>query len=199
MDSANHTYQFIAGNLALDFVNTVAYRANPAKRADRLQRAEDVSRWASQARLPELAAMKSGPRVGASGLGRIRTVREHLFEIFGAVAGGDPIPPEALVRVGDAFNECCAKRRLSVDQDVVRWTWRANARSADYLLHPILSAAIELLTSDSLGSVRLCEDATCGWLFLDRSNARKRRWCSMADCGNRNKVRNYYKREAGLS
>jgi predicted RNA-binding Zn ribbon-like protein len=196
MDSEHYSFQFVAGSLALDFVNTVAYRADPVKKNDRLQGAEDVLRWASQAQLPDLAAIKSGPKVGAAALRHIREVREQLFAVFHAIASGDPIPADTLGRVGNAFHECSAKRRLSSDEAEVRWTWRASARSADYLLYPVLASATDLLTSASHGLVRQCEDAGCGWLFLDRSNARKRRWCSMADCGNRNKVRNYYRRES---
>ena len=64
MDSGNYRYQFVAGNLALDFVNTVAYRADPGKKKDHLQRTEDVHQWASQAKLPDRAAINSGPRWG---------------------------------------------------------------------------------------------------------------------------------------
>ena len=198
MDSEIYRFQFIAGHLALDFINTVAFRADPGRKADHLQRAEDVHRWASQAHLPDRAAINSGPRVGTAALRHIRAVREELFVVFRAIASGDPIPADTLGRVGNALHECCAKRRLSTDRAGVRWAWRASARCTDYLLYPVLTTAADLLTSPSRGLVRQCEDADCGWLFLDRSNARKRRWCSMADCGNRNKVRNYYRREAGL-
>jgi predicted RNA-binding Zn ribbon-like protein len=198
MESGTYTFQFVAGHLALDFVNTVAFRADPARKEDRLQRGEDVRRWAAQAQLPDVTALDSGHRVGTAALRQIRAVREQLFAVFHAIAGGDPIPADTLGRIGNALQDCRAKRRLSVDGAEVRWAWRASARSTDYLLYPILTTATELLTSASRGLVRQCEDADCGWLFLDRSNARKRRWCSMADCGNRNKVRNYYRREAGL-
>lgn len=198
MDTGTYRFQFVAGHLALDFVNTVAFRADPAKKEDHLQRAEDVLRWASQAQLPDRAAINAGPRLGTAALRHIRAVREELFDVFHAIASGDPIPSDTLARVGNALHECSAKRRLSVDGDEVRWTWRASARCTDYLLYPVLTTATDLLTSVSRSLVRQCEDADCGWLFLDRSNARKRRWCSMADCGNRNKARNYYRREAGL-
>jgi len=197
MDSANYRYHFVAGNLALDFVNTVAFRSDPGKKKDHLERSEDVHRWASHAHLPDRAAIKSGPLVGAPALRRIRAVREQLFAVFHAIANDDPIPAEILARVGDALHDCCAKRCLSIEGAEVRWTWRPSARCADYLLFPVLTAATDLLTAVSRGLVRQCEDAGCGWLFLDRSNARTRRWCSMADCGNRNKARKYYRREAG--
>jgi predicted RNA-binding Zn ribbon-like protein len=124
----------------------------------------------------------------------MRDVRERLFAVFHALASGDPIPADALARVGAELHECSARRRLSTDGDDVRWSWRASARSADYLLHPVLTAAIDLLVTGPRGVIRECEGDGCGWLFVDRSNARRRRWCSMADCGNRNKVRNHYRR-----
>ena len=196
MDSGIYTYQFVAGNLALDFVNTVAFRADPEKKRDRLQRAEDVHRWACDARLPDWPASGSGPRMGPVALRHVRAVREQLFAVFHAIASGDPIPAGTLARVGNAFQDCCAKRHLSTDDAEVRWGGRASARCTDYLLYPVLTAATDLLTSGSRDLVRQCDGAGCGWLFLDRSNARRRRWCSMTDCGNRNKARNYYQREA---
>lgn len=197
MDSGNYTYQFVAGNLALDFVNTVAYRADPGKRLDHLLHAGEVRLWANQAELPDRSAIHSGP-LGAAALRRIRAVREELFAVFHAIAWDDPIPVDTLARVGDALHDCRARRCLSMDGAEVRWIWRPGARCTDYLLYPVLVAATDLLTSDASALVRQCEDEGCGWLFLDRSNAGRRRWCSMADCGNRNKARQHYRREAGL-
>jgi len=45
--------------------------------------------------------------------------------------------------------------------------------------------------------VRICEATAtdgCGWLFLDETRNRSRRWCSMKDCGNRAKARRHYRR-----
>jgi predicted RNA-binding Zn ribbon-like protein len=196
MDRDTYRFQFIAGHLALDFVNTVGYRADASKKTDHLERAEDVRRWADQYELPELAAFRTGPRLTPAALRHVRDVRERLFAVFHALANGQPTPADTLLQIGNALHECQARQRLSVDRAEVRWVWRANARATDYLLHPVLSASIDLLTSPSRDAIRQCEDEHCGWLFLDRSNARKRRWCSMADCGNRNKVRNFYRREA---
>src|SRR5436190_3718091 len=135
MDSENYRHQFVAGNLALDFVNTVAFRADPGKKKDHLERSEDVYRWASQAQLPDRAAINSGPLVGAAALRRIRAVRERLFAVFHAIASDDPLPADTLAQVGDALRDCCAKRCLSIEGEEVRWTWRPAARCADYLLY----------------------------------------------------------------
>src|SRR5215470_3005066 len=116
MDSGKYRYQFVAGNLALDFVNTVAFRADPAKKRDRLQGAEDVRRWASQAQLPDRVAIKSSSLAGSAGLRRIRAVREELFAVFQAIASDDPIPADTLARVGKALHDCCARRCLSIEE-----------------------------------------------------------------------------------
>lgn len=49
---------------------------------------------------------------------------------------------------------------------------------------------LDLLTGDELSRVRECpiESGGCGWLFLDHSRNGSRRWCRMADCGNKVKA-----------
>lgn len=61
----------------------------------------------------------------------------------------------------------------------------------DQVLWPMLRAATELATSPALERVRSCPGEDCGWLFLDTSKAGRRRWCSMAICGNRLKTKRH--------
>ena len=61
---------------------------------------------------------------------------------------------------------------------------------------PVARSAADLLTSDLLSRVRRCEDDRgCGYLFIDTSRNRSRRWCSMESCGNRAKARRHYARQ----
>jgi predicted RNA-binding Zn ribbon-like protein len=55
-------------------------------------------------------------------------------------------------------------------------------------------SARELLLTLPCRRLRICAGNECGWLFLDSSKAGRRRWCSMADCGNRAKARRHYAR-----
>ena len=67
--------------------------------------------------------------------------------------------------------------------------------SLDGLLRPVVLAAAQLLTSDWVGRVKQCEDDRgCGFLFIDTSKNRSRRWCSMDGCGNRAKVQRHRNR-----
>lgn len=55
-------------------------------------------------------------------------------------------------------------------------------------------SAAELTTTDELERVKMFEGGACGWLFVDLSRNRSRRWCSMEDCGNVIKARRHYAR-----
>ncbi|CAI8905665.1 MULTISPECIES: CGNR zinc finger domain-containing protein [Pseudomonas] len=47
---------------------------------------------------------------------------------------------------------------------------------------------VGLVTNDKFEFVRQCEAHDCVLLFHDLSKSHRRRWCSMATCGNRMKV-----------
>jgi hypothetical protein len=59
----------------------------------------------------------------------------------------------------------------------------------------ILAAAFLAELDGTWGHLRECADATCVSLFFDRSKNHSSKWCSMAVCGNRNKVRRFRERE----
>jgi len=62
------------------------------------------------------------------------------------------------------------------------------------LLARLAYAAAELLAEGDFSLVRHCESADCSLIFYDRTKSHKRRWCSMALCGNRHKVAEFRKR-----
>jgi predicted RNA-binding Zn ribbon-like protein len=64
-------------------------------------------------------------------------------------------------------------------------------------LAQIANAAAELLVAGDFTLIRKCECVTCSLWFYDRTKAHRRRWCSMATCGNRRKVAAYRARRKG--
>jgi predicted RNA-binding Zn ribbon-like protein len=86
-----------------------------------------------------------------------------------------------------------ARRRIVLRGGLVRWTW-AEDGEFERVLWPVVQSMAEVLV-EAADDVRECPgDGTCGWLFVDRTKNRSRRWCSMQTCGNRAKARRYYRR-----
>ncbi|WP_233078887.1 CGNR zinc finger domain-containing protein [Rheinheimera soli] len=62
------------------------------------------------------------------------------------------------------------------------------------LLGPVAEAVAQLLVEGNFALVKQCEHPDCILWFYDRTKAHKRRWCSMALCGNRHKAAQFRKR-----
>ncbi|MFZ0042512.1 MAG: CGNR zinc finger domain-containing protein [Solirubrobacteraceae bacterium] len=67
--------------------------------------------------------------------------------------------------------------------------WGALAR----VLVPVAEAAAD----GTWMRVKACDADDCVWAFYDRSRNRSGRWCDMAVCGNRTKVRTYRTKGSG--
>lgn len=65
----------------------------------------------------------------------------------------------------------------------------------EQVLTGIAHAAAELLADGDFDLVRKCESPDCVLWFYDRTKAHRRRWCSMALCGNRHKVAKFRARK----
>jgi predicted RNA-binding Zn ribbon-like protein len=61
----------------------------------------------------------------------------------------------------------------------------------------MLQSAVELAFSPSLERVKICP--ACGWLFIDRTRNRSKRWCITALCGNRSKMHRHYRRQRSMT
>ena len=186
-----HDFVLIAGNLALDFVNTVGNRLGDAR--DDLPDVAALNRWARRA-----GVLRGGARCAATPrqLARIRGIREELHRLFRPLASGLPPDQRALDRLGGRLARLAARRELRSAAGKVSWEWRIPAGDPDRIIAPILESAAALLVSRHVARIRECDGAGCGWLFVDRSPAGRRRWCSMLDCGNRAKVQEFYRRAA---
>lgn len=200
-------FAWLGGALCLEFVNTVTWVESGPPVNERFRAGTDVVDWARAAGVIGDAA--SPPTVGADVadalLQRALAAREALHSVLRHVANRTE-PPRELT---DRFNEWVgwsAERLRLVPDATGPWTWEAPsstaARPADLtaaVLAPVVRSAVELLRSPEIDLLRDCANPRCGWLFLDRSRNRNRRWCDMRECGSRAKARRHYRRrQAGL-
>ena len=91
-----------------------------------------------------------------------------------------------------------ARRRLALAEDGVGG-YRLEPHYAhdtpEQLLAPLAEAAAAPLVEGDFELVRHCENPECTLWFYDRTKSHRRRWCSMALCGNRHKVATFRRRQ----
>ncbi len=201
----SHHFELVAGVRCLDFVNTVGDRTGQWQYVrNYLQRYEDVVAWGEQssilappnaAELRALAARR--PDEADEALTRALNLREALHAVFSSVAAGQTaVNREALAALDALLRPVLSMSTLVAQPNAApcQWEFQASAPAADALDRVIWSvarSAADLLTSSDLARVRQCALENCGWLFLDLSKNKSRRWCAMMMCGNRSKARRH--------
>lgn len=169
---------FIAGDVALDFVNTAEERGHP-EAIDVLRSPSDLVRWGRRYGLLDEAAAAD---VSAAELRRALDARELLYALFldrvaGRRAGGDQLTRLAELNAA-AYRAASLKQTESGE---LAWRWsRADPAS---IRHTVVAAAAQLLAADPPPRLKQCPGDHCGWFFIDATKRGNRRWCSMSDCG----------------
>ncbi|HEX6480378.1 MAG TPA: ABATE domain-containing protein [Ktedonobacteraceae bacterium] len=194
------TFDLSAGQLSLDFANTLDDRLSASPR-EYLNSYHDLVSWSqqaqtvtdSEARLLQKEAEKH-PAKASGVLQEAIVLREALFRIFSAVAEGESSENEDLNLLNSALSEAMCHVRIVPQTGGFQWDWRAGPENLDRVLWPVIRSAADLLTSDELSETRVCASEDCNWLFLDTSKNHSRRWCNMKTCGNRAKARRHYER-----
>lgn len=194
------TVELIGGRLSLDFTNTVAWHAGDYPQ-ERLTSYADLVAWSqhtgiltdqeAQCLLKE-AARRPGEATAV--LERAIALREVIYRIFSAISGGRPPEAADLATLNAELSHAMARSQIFPTAEDFAWEWVGAEDVLDRMLWAVVRDAADLLTSDDLDRVGECAGDGCGWLFLDLSRNRSRRWCAMKDCGNRAKARRFYKR-----
>ena len=197
---AREQFNFNAGRLCLDFVNTVRFRP-VSDRLELVNTYEDLMAWARQATIltpGEAAALAAAARkhgrAAVDALREARALRESIYAVVSSRAAGLPAPQAALRTLNRAVGHAMAHAGLVPAGPRFEWAWPDRAPGLDRVSWWVARSAAELLTSLDLTFVRECAGYDCGRLFMDATKNRSRRWCDMRTCGNRAKSRRHHER-----
>jgi predicted RNA-binding Zn ribbon-like protein len=195
---------FVGDHRAIDFLNSIATPKDVP--IEWLADGRDLVDWLEHAGMIE-AAVALGLRASSNGreldaiARRARGLRDwlrgfvtrHMGKPLTSVAVKALGPLNELLAEGSSFKVVEAgdgghplKRR-----DIRRWDGPGE------LLQPLAEAAADLICEEEFRLIRACEGSPCTLMFLDRTKAHGRRWCSMAVCGNRAKAAAHRARRAG--
>ena len=181
--------QPVGGHLALDFCNTAGEHLS--EQPDELWRDwESFLRWATQIGLLRSESYFDLLR-HPEPFGEIIHLREVAYRVGLAVAGGRSISRRDVDFIRARANAARPKVEFSNNE----MHWRPTSLHVVRELCAVLaSEALGLFCSSKAARIGVCEGGNCGWLFLDESRGKRRRWCDMNDCGSRAKARRYYEK-----
>jgi predicted RNA-binding Zn ribbon-like protein len=188
-------FEWSGGHPALDLVNTLDERPFDQP-IENLASYRDLVRFAERAGLiePALAATLqtlTGPACSRVAQ-RTRELRERVHGVLAAVHKQRPVSQRDLDAIASAVRAALAARVLvaSSSGGLASYRWIRPA-TAQIPLHACALAVERLLTDVDRGRIRKCEASDCDVYFVDTSKGHRRQWCSMKNCGNREKQRRW--------
>ena len=196
---------FVADAKGLDFLNSIATPMDVP--VEWLGSGDDLLLWLKAAGLvpPQvLKALKASARPGEldAVAAQARSLR-NWFRNFVQKHKGEPLKAGTLQQL-DPLNRILGRDELFgqvvvVDHDhasrddakndgaVLVWLEQRRWRSSESLLLPIAREIASVICNEDFRLIKACEGHACTLMFLDRTKSHRRRWCSMAVCGNRAK------------
>ena len=187
--------------VCLGFTNTLKWHASEHPE-ETLHSYADLVTWAQGVELVSghrarklLRDAADRPDEASQVLKRAIALRQTIYCIFVALIHGKSPAETDLAELNNTLTKMTSGARIVKTAKGFAWDWDVDEDTLDSLIWPIALSAAELLISEERERVGQCaDDRGCGWLFLDTSKNRSRRWCDINDCGNRAKQRRHYER-----
>jgi predicted RNA-binding Zn ribbon-like protein len=191
---------FIADAPGLDFLNSIANPVDTevewlANGQDFLAWLEDAGHVSAQVAAQFRASAKRGglDAVAAEARELREWFRQFVLKNKGSALGADALkqlkPLNGLLERDAAFSQIVindpALPHAGPEELALQVSRHWNAPEA--LLQPLAQTMAELVCAEDFSRIKACEGPTCSLLFIDRTRGQARRWCSMAQCGNRAK------------
>lgn len=182
---------FIADDVALDFVNTLA--APSGTLVDLVESPARFLDWL--ALVPDLSAMldlaREAERRGElhTAVSEARSLRDWLIDALPRLkAGGDVLQTVDMTPLNRALGAGASYWSTSPEGGKLEMKLMRRYNGPLSVIVPLAEAMAVLLTRVDPAVIRKCENPKCVLWFRDTTKRGHRRWCSAAACGNRAKV-----------
>ena len=187
-DEAQSGAPMLGDHLAMDLLNTEA--RDDSKAIEFWNSDEDVLLWLARYNIvPASKGDSFAPTELLTQAKALRTLARKLITEFKAEKAPDISELNQYLHAFDTAPHLArdAEGKLTLSRV-------SHSDSIGSLLGPVAEAVAQLLVEGNFDLVKQCEHPECILWFYDRTKAHKRRWCSMALCGNRHKAAQFRKR-----
>jgi predicted RNA-binding Zn ribbon-like protein len=183
----------VGNDLAVDFANTVYAPDDPSGSLRSWRDAVaflEATGAVDAGQTRELRALvRDDPATPDRLWTRTLALRDAIRRALDAIEKKRRLAPDAIEPINEILAADAGQEQLVARKG--RWVLAYQPQHpADVLrvLVPIARAAAQLIAAQGGRPVRRCANPVCVRYFVDESRTGRRRWCSMALCGNRAKV-----------
>ena len=179
---------FIAGHLALDFLNTVG-DTSKTRENNHFASPQALISWIDFCGLT--TAIDTTSLSEQQVIDDLVSFRESAYQAVVSMLEQTEHQNESAMRCESYLKS--ALQRATFDMRTKPLAWQASKEPSHHVVDSFVLLLDDLLRSGDDGRIRQCE--RCSWLFLNHGRGRGRRWCNMATCGNRHKIQTYRERK----
>jgi predicted RNA-binding Zn ribbon-like protein len=195
MPFSTSALRLLGGRLSVDFVN--ATPSNAELSWERLIQFLESTSVVSAGRGAQLLSLpQSDPQAAEALLLKAQRLDSALRKVFAAMLRKQRIVGEWIEPLNEILRITEGHDELVSQAGIWKIEFVAREGGLDWLLAAVARSGAEIIAEGARARLRLCANPHCGLLFYDNSRTRRRRWCSMAVCGNRSKVAAFARKHA---
>jgi len=185
----------LGGRLSVDFVNAAPPNAELSwERLIHFLNSTDIVSTERATQL--LGHPQIDPQAAEALLLKARRLQIALRKAFTAMLRKQRMPGEWIESVNEILRITEGHDELVGQDNIWKIEFVAREGGLDWLLAAIARSGAEIISEGAQARLRLCANPHCGLFFYDDSRTHRRRWCSMAVCGNRSKVAAFARKHA---
>jgi len=185
----------LGGRLSVDFANATP-PSSELSWERLIQFLESTGIVSAERGIQLLNLPQSDPQAAEALLLRAGRFGSALRKVFTAMLRKQKIAGEWIEPINEVLRITEGHDELVGQDGVWRIEFMAREGGLDWLLAAVARSGAEIIAEGARARLRLCANPHCGLLFYDNSRTRRRRWCSMAVCGNRSKVAAFARKHA---
>ena len=185
----------LGGRLSVDFANATP-PSSELSWERLIQFLESTGIVSAERGIQLLNLPQSDPQAAEALLLKAGRFGSALRKVFTAMLRKQKIAGEWIEPINEVLRITEGHDELVGQDGVWRIEFMAREGGLDWLLAAVARSGAEIIAEGTRARLRLCANPHCGLLFYDNSRTRRRRWCSMAVCGNRSKVAAFARKHA---
>ncbi len=180
-----------------DFLNTAELDGS-GRPVEHLNALGDVTAWLGEHGLLHAARRRPIDALPAARaaelLAHVVAVRAALREIVEALVAGRAVEETALATVNGVLRARSVVE-LVRGEGGIALSHRHTGDPLEDALAAVAEPLVGVISTGATERLRICANDGCRWVFEDTSRTGRRRWCSMASCGNRAKAARHRARQ----